>query len=574
MSSDQAMPFAPHELSDAAILVVEDVAASRQLIGAILGAAGFTNIRYACDGEEALEKAFSRLPDLIILDIRMPGIDGYEVCRQVRARGLDMPILVQTGMQQPEERVEAFRAGASDIVAKPLYAGELVSRVQLHLEQRRLVAQLTHWRARMEDELRMAEGMQLSLLPDPVQVAALARGCGVRLDTHYAASNRLGGDLWQAFDLGDRRFAILLVDLSGHGVTAALNAFRLHTVSRTLTEARDEPGLWLEQLNREMAAVLPVAHFATGFYGVFDGNTGQLRFASAGAPPPLVMRGNGAWETLDTRGLLLGCRSEARYETRQLELARNDRLFLYSDALLEDFSAPDRNRTPAELAGWLAASADSALPGLCRHIAARAAEGRTAGLQDDLTLIAMEVGVTEDEAVEPAPLRSPVPAAAAGAAADAGPIGQGPTGWFSFYTLDQASDLSARVARGCPQPERVALGLLELLVNAIEHGNLAIGGVRKQELLSRGVWRDEIERRLRDPQYADRRAWLEVRRNADETVFVVRDEGAGFDHAAELARADRGQYRGRGLRLARDLCFSALCFCDQGRCVEARVAHR
>jgi sigma-B regulation protein RsbU (phosphoserine phosphatase) len=374
------------------ILIVDDLQSSRTLIGSVLSAAGFLRLDYAADGIEAIDRLYADPPDMVILDIVMPRMDGFEVCRKVREElRLDIPILIQTGVQEAEYRVMAFDAGASDIVSKPVNAGELVSRVRLHLERRRLMDSLQRYRRRMEEELLAAQAMQQSLLMADDDVGAIVIPRGATMQTYHKTSNVLGGDLWQVFPVDEHRFGIFMIDLSGHGVSAAINAFRVHMLAGGMMTLRADPAGWLEALNLSLFQILPVEHFATAFYGVVEPRQGRLDYAAAGSPSPILLRDGGGWEALDGGGLILGCSQSARYPVRRAEIGSGDRLFVYSDALYENFDDPDRTFDTAELAERVElAATDGALP--FSDALLNALFGTSdCQLRDDLTWMLVEV---------------------------------------------------------------------------------------------------------------------------------------------------------------------------------------
>ncbi|WP_323761982.1 fused response regulator/phosphatase [Maricaulis sp.] len=377
----------------AAILVVDDLQSSRLLIGSILQAAGFNNLTFAADGVEALEILERRVVDMVILDIVMPRKDGIQVCREARERlALAMPILIQTGLQDADHRATAFDAGASDIVSKPIHAHELVSRTRLHLERRRMIDSLQGYRRRMQDELKAAEAMQVSLLKSEREVAAIVGPRKARLTTFYKASNQLGGDLWQVFEIDATRFGIFMVDLSGHGVAAAINAFRVHMLAEDQVDYRSTPGAWLTSLNVGLCQILPVEHFATAFYGVVDIAGGCIQYAAAGAPPPLVLEKTGGWQALDHCGVILGCSEAACYETHSVPIAPGDRVFFYSDALYENFDEPEKSLEPADLVAHVRAVLETeAGPGFHEALVQRVFDSEAATRRDDLTLLLLEV---------------------------------------------------------------------------------------------------------------------------------------------------------------------------------------
>lgn len=151
-------------------------------------------------------------------------------------------------------------------------------------------------------------------------------------------------------------------------------------------------------------------------------------------------------------------------------------------------------------------------------------------------------------------------------------IGTIMNGQFVLRTLEEARNLSTMLALACPNPDTVVVGLQELMINAVEHGNLEIGGSEKRELLTAGTWREEVERRLAHPDYRDRRVIVTFQRGARMIAFTIQDEGEGFDHASYMTTpAPGGGYRGRGITLARTLSFSSVTYLGSGSMVEAVI---
>ncbi len=154
----------------------------------------------------------------------------------------------------------------------------------------------------------------------------------------------------------------------------------------------------------------------------------------------------------------------------------------------------------------------------------------------------------------------------------------GPTmsrGEWRLRTLEEAEALALVLAGCCPKPERRIGGLLELLINAIEHGNLEISGPEKQALLMAGKWHDELLLRLDDPRYAARTVRVTFERLAHgELVFSIEDDGAGFDHVGVVAeQLDHNETRhGRGIALARMMSFDSLVWEGRGNRVVGRIS--
>lgn len=379
-------------LTGSRVLIVDDNAFNRRSLALVIGRLGITDIEFAENGVEGLAKIDGFRPDLILLDVEMPVMDGLEMCRSLRRNATheQLPVLFQTAYDSDEEQVRCFEAGGTDFISKPIKPGECAARVRHQLEKRRLFNDLAAFRERVERELRLAQSMQLSLLPEPARVDAIAHEFGLTLDAHFETSSELGGDFWNVYKLGERRVAFLIVDFAGHGITAAINTFRLHMLIERIPMNDITPSDWLSRLNLALKDVLPVGQFATAFFGVLDLATDRLTYAAAGSPKPVLGTG-GSLEMLDSAGLVLGVSRRARYEDRTLRLPRGGFLFLYSDALIEaepDPARPDLAPITQESVPDLVAEALAAAPKApLRHMLDRFNAGARAPLRDDLTAI-------------------------------------------------------------------------------------------------------------------------------------------------------------------------------------------
>ncbi len=324
------------------MLVVDDNKRSWRLIGAILNAAGINNLEFACDGVEGLEKAAAFKPDIIILDILMPNMDGFEFMRHMR-KSTDLgtvPILVQTSLSSSDERNDIYAAGATDMLTKPLNPGELITRVSTHLENRQLT-KIHQNQLRLEAEVNAAKQMQEALLPPPSLFQEVRNRTGVCVDGHFETSSELGGDLWGLHVLGESQTGIFTIDFSGHGLGASLNTFRLHTIMSNLHPEADDPAQYLSVLNEQLKQVLPLGQYATMFYGIIDSQTDTLTYSAAAAPFPLIGHlGSTRMDFQNASGVPLGMKQDVVYENRIIDFPSGSFLFLYSDALIE---TPDSN---------------------------------------------------------------------------------------------------------------------------------------------------------------------------------------------------------------------------------------
>jgi DNA-binding response OmpR family regulator len=325
-----------NKIFDAHILIVDDMQLMRKMIGMCLERAGYTNISFADDGDVALEAINETIPDLVILDLNMPRMSGYEVCKALRAQESteSLPILVQSASETPEERVEVFASGATDFVSKPINQPELLARVQMHLENRLMIRNLSEFHDHMQRELSMAKEMQHALLPQENLIADIQENAGLTIESKYQASFELGGDLWGLWPVNDNKVGVFVLDISGHGVGASLNTFRVHATMGRHKKLYHDPAAFLLSLNKDLVESFPLGQFGTMFYAVLDHETGAMTYAGAGAPRPFIISGDSI-RTLDSAGTPIGIISSASYENIQDQLNVGESLFCYSDVLIE-----------------------------------------------------------------------------------------------------------------------------------------------------------------------------------------------------------------------------------------------
>lgn len=335
MGEVAAFPFS--QIADAPILVADDSQILRELIKSFLVREGFTNIHLVADGRQVLERLDDIQPDILILDIMMPEMDGFEVCRQIRKnpKFARLPILVQTALEDSEERLEVFQVGATDLVLKPLNGQELAARVKVHLQNVNMARAQRGIHERMIRELEAARKVQESLLPSADALAEAAEQCAVRVAAYYESSSELGGDFWGLKPLGGGRLGIYTADFSGHGVAPALNTIRLHTLLMGTGIDWYNPELWMMATNTHLYRMTQTEQFATVFYGVLEPEREQLVYVSAGCPKVIIGNVDGEAAFHDTSGLPAGIRSQVEHKRRAVPFGSGTFLFLYSDALLE-----------------------------------------------------------------------------------------------------------------------------------------------------------------------------------------------------------------------------------------------
>ena len=205
------------------VLVVDDAPANIQIVKSILK--DLYKIRVATSGAKALELAkVTPPPDLILMDVMMPEIDGYEVCKHLKLdpETRDIPVIFLTGQTHVDEETKGFDVGAVDYIHKPFSPAVVKARVHTHLMLRGIREQLAQQLLSIQKELETARQIQLSILPSEIPKIE-----GLDIAARYLPMTAVAGDFYDFLVVDEKRIGILVADVSGHGMPAALIASML-----------------------------------------------------------------------------------------------------------------------------------------------------------------------------------------------------------------------------------------------------------------------------------------------------------------------------------------------------------
>jgi sigma-B regulation protein RsbU (phosphoserine phosphatase) len=315
-------------------MIVDDTPANLQLLSKILSERGY-RVRPVPRGSMALSAAKVEPPDLVLLDIRMPEMDGYTVCERLRAdeRTRDTPIIFISALDATEDKVRAFHVGGVDYVTKPFQVEEVLARVETHLALRRLQSELQEANAKMEKELALAGEVQASFLP-----RALPEVPGWQLALTLQPSKETSGDFYDVSRLPNGRLGILVADVVDKGAGAALFMALSWTLFRTyMMEFPEEPEHVLGAVNRRILEDTNANQFVTVFYGILDPATGDLVYSNAGHCPPFLLKpgDHGDVGQLTRTGVPLGILKEQTWHQGTAKIDPGDILVLYSDGITE-----------------------------------------------------------------------------------------------------------------------------------------------------------------------------------------------------------------------------------------------
>ncbi len=293
------------------------------------------------NGEEALA-ALQADGDIevVVTDINMPVMDGLTLLARLQERpNSPATVIVSAYGDMPNIRA-AMNRGAFDFLTKPIDFHDFEVTVQKTLTQVRHLRTAAADRDRLvalERDLKIASSIQRSFLPtDPP--ADDGRSC-FALHAAMIPAQEVGGDFYDHFWLDEGRLGVVIGDVSGKGVPAALLMAVTRTLLRACVPRGDDPGACLEEVNRLLLRDTSADRFVTLFYAVLDAHRGELRYANAGHNPPLLLRAAGTVEPLPGSGLVVGIVPKTTYETRTVRIEPGDRLFLYTDGIPEAMDA-------------------------------------------------------------------------------------------------------------------------------------------------------------------------------------------------------------------------------------------
>ncbi|MDJ0725334.1 MAG: SpoIIE family protein phosphatase [Prochloraceae cyanobacterium] len=316
------------------ILVIDDDSAIQLLLKRTLATQGYSVV-LASDGEKGLKLAFELHPAMVICDWVMPGMSGIDVCRKIKATPelATTFFILLTSLGSVSDRVKGLDAGADDFLCKPIDMYELKARVRAGLRLHQLNHDLKLQKQLLESELAEAAEYVNSILPEPALEPPIA------IDLHFLPSRQLGGDGFDYYWLDREHLVIYLLDVSGHGLRAALPSLSVINLlrSRSLTKVNYyKPSEVLQRLNESFQMTARNDKYFTIWYGVYNSRSRELIYASAGHPPAILFsEGDRRQKRLKTSGFPVGMFLDAEYADACCQIDSGASLYIFSDGIYE-----------------------------------------------------------------------------------------------------------------------------------------------------------------------------------------------------------------------------------------------
>jgi phosphoserine phosphatase RsbU/P len=402
------------------ILVVEDDAMQRLVLVSLLRTHGHEVVAVS-DGNAAWEELSRKPFNIVFTDWMMPGMSGLELIRKIRMTGSGryVYVILCTSRSSRADLVEGLKSGADDYIGKPIHedellvrlaAGERVIDLERRLEEENRKLEETNQSLKIAYEtiradLDAAARMQRSLLPPAGTIH------GIQCNSLFLPASVVAGDVFNFFSIGLNSVGFYLLDVSGHGIPAAMLSVTLSKVLTTRPEASSPlvaptqsgsaydirpPHEALSEMNDRFQDQDDM--YFTMVYGVLDKDSGCLRLAQAGHPAPILLRRNGPPEPLGDGGFPLGMLPDRSYDALEYHVEKGDRLFLCSDGVLECTNSAGEEFGQHRLMEVLNKHRQSSLETLLHSLQSTMHQWAGATeFADDVTLLALELGSLLEE---------------------------------------------------------------------------------------------------------------------------------------------------------------------------------
>ncbi|NPV05469.1 MAG: response regulator [Syntrophaceae bacterium] len=336
MSSEHRNGTAEAGAHKGTVLIVDDHPVNIRLLEKILGAAGYRTLA-AENGPDGRALAAGRQPDLILLDIMMPGESGFESCEKLKRdpQTAHIPVVFLSAKADTESKVTGLNLGAVDYMTKPFDKKEVLARVGRHLETRDAYRSIIELQAA---KLRQVHEAQQAILTRPVEFPEAAFGVS------YTPIIEAGGDFYDVFPVGDGTFGYFAADFSGHDIRASYNTFALKALISQNTGPQIPPQETMQVINRVFMSLMKNGEHLTGVYARLDRPGSELTVVNAGHLPVLHLSREGEIRTLAAEGDILGVFEDVLFKPLRVPVRAGERFFLYTDGLLEVFGEDPRGR--------------------------------------------------------------------------------------------------------------------------------------------------------------------------------------------------------------------------------------
>jgi serine phosphatase RsbU (regulator of sigma subunit) len=370
--------------SAASVLIADDDPVALRLLRLLLGNEGY-RLEFVETGDAALRAARAMRPDLLLLDVNLPDMDGFDVCRTLRAESAvaELPIIMLTALTDRAARLQGIEAGADDFISKPFDHVELAARVRtvLRLNRYRRVQEAQQ----LQQQLEMASAIQQQLLPHGVPVVR-----GLEIAARYRPASKVGGDYYD-FIVRNGCLYTVTADVSGHGVASAIFMSNARSAVRSLLDVTTDMPVLAEGLNARMVEDSgDSGMFVTAVIASYDSSSRRLGIVNCGHPEPVLIRRCTRVEKIEASSPPIGMMQPLGASLSEVRLDAGDIVCFYTDGIIEAANICREMFGQPRLEWTLRSNAGRPLDEVADALIAEVEtfHGQR-GLEDDLTLVLM-----------------------------------------------------------------------------------------------------------------------------------------------------------------------------------------
>lgn len=271
-----------------------------------------------------------RLPDVVLLDTILYGTSAFEVCETIRKSHsqYDLPIMIITSKHRTQEIITGFRVGANDYLSKPYHKDELTARIVNLITLKKSLQQHTEY-VMLKHEIQLAHEIHNSVV-----VQDIPELHNINIAHAYIPTRGMGGDFYDVIAIDSTTAGIIIADVTGHGIPAALVGSMLKMAFVNNNIHARHPAKMLTALNQNLCSNIQ-DNYITALYAVIDTNTKTITASSAGHWPPLLISKQGSITAAIPKAFPIGWVDSLEYQEIQISYRPHDKLILYTDGIID-----------------------------------------------------------------------------------------------------------------------------------------------------------------------------------------------------------------------------------------------
>jgi sigma-B regulation protein RsbU (phosphoserine phosphatase) len=366
------------------LFIVDDDCTSLVMIEKLLQREGY-NTFVATEGEVVFDDVINKKPDLVLLDVNLPGISGQEVCKRLKDNALtqEIPVLFLSAETDLQCKIDCFDAGGQDYITKPFEPLEVLVRVKTHLRLRQAQKMYIDILSSKINEISRAQ--QVFLPTDPAQLP------DARCAVHFKPVGDAGGDLYDIIKVSEDLYDYITADICGHTIGLALATAALKTLLVQNCTTVNSPADVLAIINKVIPSVLSEGQYISISWVRVNRRTKRAHVYNAGQPPVIYIPVQGPVQKIEKSGDLIGIFPDVKFEHSVIDIKRGDRFILYSDGFIEltNNKTIERSAGISKLMELCGTCRSDSLQGIIQNMVAAVYLEHVP--EDDMVAIAIEV---------------------------------------------------------------------------------------------------------------------------------------------------------------------------------------